>query len=508
MADYQSVLTRAVAKLPGASSADMRRAIYDRAREAMLTHLRGLHPRMPESDITREEIALNQAIALVEAKFDATEADPAKPTAAKPAPPAAGYPDRIEAGAFPRPAQLGQPTNLKSVPSSLAESAPAAPLLRGPATAPPSPVLQHLPPARPPSASSNLAKVVPPADAHASRSLAVALSIVLSLAGAAIVMRQNPQDRVIAPLQHGREISPEPSAKITQHAQLSPTVASESPGSQSVAQSGRETSQPAPEPDRSIAPVANESQGSQSIARSGETSQPAPQADNGTLPEAARAAMVIASQDKPQAPPDAPAPAATLASEAAPVDAPQRPAEAAPKVEGKVVVGAQPRTPNLHRIAKLSRRLTVAKTAATAPSARAETPRQPQRPGASTIPQAPIEPHTIAAPAAAQEPVNPMAHVLGARTGVLGPSAVEQTATKSGDWAIQFAKPKSEAEAAVAAARLNAKYAPALNGATIGVRKTQVNGETIYALRVAGLSKADAIALCVRVKGRDCSIIK
>jgi hypothetical protein len=58
----------------------MRRAIYDRAREAMLTHLRGLHPRMPESDITREEIALNQAIALVEAKFDATEADPATPT--------------------------------------------------------------------------------------------------------------------------------------------------------------------------------------------------------------------------------------------------------------------------------------------------------------------------------------------------------------------------------------------------------------------------------------------
>src|ERR1700722_11643595 len=531
MADYQSVLTRAVAKLPGASSADMRRAIYDRAREAMLTHLRGLHPRLLESDITREEIALNQAIALVEAKFDAAEADPAKPTAATPAPPAAGYPNRIEAGASPRPAQLGQPTNLKSVPSSLAESAPAAPLLRGLATAPPSPVLQHLPPARPPSLPSTLGTVFPPADAHASRSLAVALSIVLSLAGAAIVMRQNPQDRVIAPLQHGREISPEPSAKITQHAELSPTVASESQGSQSVAQSGQETSQPAPEPDRSIAPVANEPQGSQSIARSGETwqpapepdrsiapvanepqgsqsiarsgetsqpapqpdrsiapvasepqgsqsiarsgetSQPAPQADNGTLPEAARAAMVIASQDKPQAPPDAPAPAATLASEAAPVDAPQRPAEAAPKVEGKVVVGAQPRTPNLHRIAKLSRRLTVAKAAGPAPSARAETPRQPKRPGASTIPQAPIEPHTIAAPAAAQEPVNPMAHVLGARTGVLAPSAVEQTATKSGDWAIQFAKPKSEAEAAVAVARLNAKYAPALNGAPIGVPK-------------------------------------
>lgn len=98
-----------------------------------------------------------------------------------------------------------------------------------------------------------------------------------------------------------------------------------------------------------------------------------------------------------------------------------------------------------------------------------------------------------------------MTRVLGA---VLEASAVDQTASKSGDWAIQFAAPKSEAEAEATAARLNAKYAPALNGATIGVHKTQVNGETIYALRVAGLSKADAAALCVRVKGRDCSITK
>ena len=358
MADYQSVLTRAVAKLPGASSADMRRAIYDRAREAMLTHLRGLHPRLLERDITREEIALNQAIALVEAKFDAAEAGPAKPTAAKPAPPAAGYPDRIEAGASPRPAQLGQPSNLKSVPSSLAESAPAAPLLRGPATAPPSPVLQHLPPARPPSASSNLAKVVPPANAHASRSLAVALSIVLSLAGAAIVMRQNPQDRVIALLQHGREISPEPSAKITQHAQLSPTVASELQGSQSIARSGEtsqtapqadgstapvanepqgsqsiarsgETSQPAPQPDRPIAPVANESQGSQSIARSGETSQPAPQPDGSTAPvanEPQGSQSIARSRETSQPAPQADGSTAPVANEFArkPIDRPKR----------------------------------------------------------------------------------------------------------------------------------------------------------------------------------------
>jgi hypothetical protein len=180
--------------------------------------------------------------------------------------------------------------------------------------------------------------------------------------------------------------------------------------------------------------------------------------------------------------------------------------------ESKVVVGAQPPTPKLVWPAKLSRRppvsVRVAKTAATAPSARAEMRRQPQRPGASTIPPAPAEPQRTAAPAAAQQPVNPMTHVFGARAGVLGASAVDQTASKSGDWAIQFAAPKSEAEAEAAAARLNAKYAPALNGATIGVHKTQVNGDTIYALRVAGLSKADAAALCVRVKGHDCSIAK
>jgi hypothetical protein len=201
------------------------------------------------------------------------------------------------------------------------------------------------------------------------------------------------------------------------------------------------------------------------------------------------------------------APSATQASVAAPPDAPRQPAEVAPTVESKVVPGAQP---DLDRPTKLSRkspvRGMVAKTAATAPSVATEMRRQPQRPGASMIPSAPAAPQTIAASAAAQEPVHPVT-LFGALAGALGASA-NQTASKSGDWAIQFAAPKSEAEAKVAATRLNAKYAPALNGATIGVHKTQVNGETIYALRVAGLSKADATALCVRVKGRDCSNTK
>jgi SPOR domain len=176
-------------------------------------------------------------------------------------------------------------------------------------------------------------------------------------------------------------------------------------------------------------------------------------------------------------------------------------------VESKVVPGAQP---DLDRPTKLSRKTPVrgmiAKTVATAPSAATEMRRQPQRSGASMIPSAPAAPRTTAASAATQEPVH-LVTLFGTLAGALGASTVDQTASK-GDWAIQFAAPKSEAEAKVAAARLNAKYAPALNGATMGVHKAQVNGETTYALRVAGLSKADATALCVRVKGRDCSIAK
>ena len=209
----------------------------------------------------------------------------------------------------------------------------------------------------------------------------------------------------------------------------------------------------------------------------------------------------ISSMRMAPAPSDAAAPAsATSAGEAAPSDDPWRPAEAH-------------RPPRGHdKSARLSRSspasATVTETVAAAPSARTGLRRTAQHPAVPAIPLGTAGSQAIAAATAAPQPDKPMTHALGARTGVLWTSVVDQAARKSGDWAIQFASPKSEAEAEVAAARLNAKYAPTLNGATIGIRKTQVNGETTYALAVAGLSKADAAALCVRVKGRDCSVIK
>src|SRR5271166_5109925 len=115
MADYQSLLTRAVANLPSTSTAATRQVIYDRARKALLTQLRTLRPPLPESDIEREERALDRAIASVEAKFgppDAVAAEPA-PSAAQPVAQApAPAPGPAGASAWtPKPAPQGSPSS-------------------------------------------------------------------------------------------------------------------------------------------------------------------------------------------------------------------------------------------------------------------------------------------------------------------------------------------------------------------------------------------------------------
>ena len=117
------------------------------------------------------------------------------------------------------------------------------------------------------------------------------------------------------------------------------------------------------------------------------------------------------------------------------------------------------------------------------------------------------------APVAPAQPVNPLVRAfsesigaLTARTGA-AQRPVDQTATtSSGAWGVQLAAPKSETEAQSDVAQLNAKYASALNGASITVHKAQIYGATFYRVRVLGQSKVDAAALCARLKrdGGDC----
>lgn len=73
MADFYPILARAVAGLPE-TTPEARRAIYDRARAALVAQLRGLDPPLGEAEIMRERLALDEAVARVEADYDDGEA--------------------------------------------------------------------------------------------------------------------------------------------------------------------------------------------------------------------------------------------------------------------------------------------------------------------------------------------------------------------------------------------------------------------------------------------------
>src|SRR5215831_890423 len=67
MADYYPLINKAVAGLDR-STGEARRALYERARTALVTQLRGVAPPLSESEITRERLALEEAIRKVEAE--------------------------------------------------------------------------------------------------------------------------------------------------------------------------------------------------------------------------------------------------------------------------------------------------------------------------------------------------------------------------------------------------------------------------------------------------------
>src|SRR5690348_11952677 len=67
MAEYFSLISRAVAGLEH-STGENRRVLYERARSALVNQLRGIEPPLDEADITRERLALEEAIRKVEAE--------------------------------------------------------------------------------------------------------------------------------------------------------------------------------------------------------------------------------------------------------------------------------------------------------------------------------------------------------------------------------------------------------------------------------------------------------
>jgi hypothetical protein len=66
MADYYSLITQAVAGLDPDAPDESRQAIYERASAALLAKLRTVEPPFTEADITRERLALEEAVRRVE----------------------------------------------------------------------------------------------------------------------------------------------------------------------------------------------------------------------------------------------------------------------------------------------------------------------------------------------------------------------------------------------------------------------------------------------------------
>jgi len=177
------------------------------------------------------------------------------------------------------------------------------------------------------------------------------------------------------------------------------------------------------------------------------------------------------------------APAATAPT---PPPAPRKP-DAAPSVT------TQSASPTLDlppaKSPKSSQRVAVARTDTTAPTEPLSAPLQ-------------LGPAAAEKPAKLPTKLSPPQQQADAQAADAAPAA----AASGGEWAVQLAAPHSEADAQSAIQRLQTKYGSELGDRELGVKKAEVNGESIYRVRASGLSKAEASALCQKLKaaGGDC----
>src|SRR5215218_9529813 len=106
MADYYPLISRTVDGLSDKST-DVRRVVYERARAALMSQLQSLDPPLPAAEITREGLALDDAIDRVEAEYALGEASFEPPPAPEPPAPVDPWPrpspERIGPEAPPEP---------------------------------------------------------------------------------------------------------------------------------------------------------------------------------------------------------------------------------------------------------------------------------------------------------------------------------------------------------------------------------------------------------------------
>lgn len=129
------------------------------------------------------------------------------------------------------------------------------------------------------------------------------------------------------------------------------------------------------------------------------------------------------------------------------------------------------------------------------------------RPAASTPVAAPATPAPTPKPAAATPAATTPAPQQVASIQPVAPAAAETTPT--GGFAVQLGLANSETGAQTAFASYQRKY-PDLAGMPSLIRKAEVNGSTIYRVRVGPLSKDEASSLCSKLQGQggQCFVAK
>ncbi|MFL5021177.1 MAG: SPOR domain-containing protein [Microvirga sp.] len=130
------------------------------------------------------------------------------------------------------------------------------------------------------------------------------------------------------------------------------------------------------------------------------------------------------------------------------------------------------------------------------------------KPAASTPMAAPATPAPTPKPApAASTPTATPAPQQVASVQPVAPAAAETTPT--GGFAVQLGLANSEAAAQTAFASFQRKYSD-LGGMPSLIRKAEVNGNTIYRVRVGPLSKEEASSLCSKLQGQggQCFVAK
>jgi hypothetical protein len=83
MADYYPLIARAIAGLDPNAPGESRRALYERARTALIQQLRGVQPPLSESEITRERLSLEEAVRKVESEAALRAREASRPGSAR-----------------------------------------------------------------------------------------------------------------------------------------------------------------------------------------------------------------------------------------------------------------------------------------------------------------------------------------------------------------------------------------------------------------------------------------